>query len=272
MNRYVSLLAMVAVALAATAAHGDTWQTDPTTYGTVTVNLKDVSDDSGTINTNLKNGTSGPYKYNLSNWEAKEDHSPDQTAHTGLNSDIDGNYWGFCVQLDDVIYYNHNDVFAVRDLQDVPTLTDASLAKDGDTRGDDIAKLWQLYRDDLGNDPDGSGHPPYDKAMSALIWEVVHESSDSSEYDISSGTFKVTGGLTEGDDSETDQVATWIKALENGAEVPTNVLALYNPDVQNGSISILGKESAIIPEPVTVVKLLGLGMMGVVYWLRRRRS
>ena len=161
----------------------------------------------------------------------------------------------YCIQLDQDINNGWTRTFEIVDLEDAP-IGGGSTAM-GASKAADIREMWIEIGTALEWD-----QTPSDSSQAAAIqmaiWEIVHETTDSS-YAFDSGNMKVTdfgGASTE---------AQSVLALVDGTEYSSqpSLKALVNTQTQD-FVAIVDENFAVVPLPAAVYPGMALlGFLGV---------
>jgi hypothetical protein len=249
----VLTLAVMAIGSAA-LADWDTW--DPAAHD---LNLKYAGAEGKTARlyldgTDKGNIVTGRYKLRIGAIGNSTD--PDW-AEDGLPNDR----WSYCVDLLDWASsaYKPYDIIA---LKDAPN--DAPMGPD---KAEDVSEFWKGVADNVG-DPLGAGFSSANAASFALgVWNIVFDT----DLDVKSyGGPGSTGFKTTTTGSWVDQANTWLSAYVGSGDPKSDLVAVYNEKYQDYSVTdpTAGEE---VPGPMMFIQILGLGMMGLVGWRRRRR-
>lgn len=262
------LLSAVAITLVATAvASADT-------YGTIDVRYAGNKGDSVNFLEpgGAHNGTvTAPYYFEFKDYQP----NPLQPSVTALATP-NTYYWGFCIDIRGTVS-TAGDSGSDNWYQDVgiKTLDAITPAIPGAVAGWEtrVAKLITAYN--LVGAPGAPGTLAAQdstgselarrRALGAAVWEVMYETTGT--YSLSSGTATMTGLV-----SDANTVATnWLNNL-NSYAIATGILALdfTNTSYQEQGL-VLALPTSAVPEPASLVALLGLGLVGGVGAFARRR-
>jgi hypothetical protein len=247
MKRFVLLLAAFFPLLLAPSAFG-------AIYGTVDLTL--LSDIHGSnVNISTPSGTeytvAGPYHFAFAHADAAST-NPNGTL---FETQFAGSKTGFCIDLFHNIYWGQTANFDVKDLSDVMNSTLET----------DIRKLfaWFIFK---GGDPVSPTASVWSDALSVAIWERMNETDTTIPFAVNTGnvTISWTGPAVS---IANEWLTTDITPYAG------NIYALYNKNGVQGQEVVLATSLAPppVPEPGTLVIMLGLGLSAGGFGLIRGR-
>jgi hypothetical protein len=209
----------------------------------------------------------------------------DDTLYPLWSDSTLSNHPVFCIELQQTAA--DSNYFKVRDLEDAPLPGAGSpLSPMGATRATLLRKLWKQYADDaLAGGPSTPNDPPATNPIASVafamcVWEIVFETAtqgSSIDLDIDAGSFQLTGAsISLSSVKTTAQGYLDSLASISGQGLPT-LYAITHDTRQDqmfffeGGPQEHGTHDEPIPEPGTIVQLLGLGVMGLLGYCRFRR-